>query len=105
MAEDSNTSSRNLGSGGLCVSQEPSLRVGVVLSDERVDFLREQAFCVLRVKTDKWNRFIGTEENQKIILDFLDHIWTDRLLLFTGPGGTLHVGDTQVYNTQATVWV
>lgn len=107
MAENSNTS-RNLGSGGsgrLCVSQEPSLRVGVVLSDERVDFLREQAFCVLQVKTDKWNRFIGTEENQKIILDFLDHIWTNRLLLFTGPGGTLHVGDAQVYNTQATVGV
>lgn len=108
MAEAHNTSSCNLGSGGnggLFVSQEPSARVGVVLSDERVDFLREQAFCVLRVKTDKWNRFIGTEENQKIILDFLNHIWTNRLLLFTGPGGTLHVGDEQVYNTQATVWV
>uniref|UniRef100_A0A8C4HHK8 Dynein axonemal heavy chain 11 n=1 Tax=Dicentrarchus labrax TaxID=13489 RepID=A0A8C4HHK8_DICLA len=57
-------------------------------------WLRPPAFCVLRVKTDKWNRFIGAEENQKIILDFLDHIWTNRLLLFTGPGGTLHAGDT-----------
>uniref|UniRef100_A0A3Q3KPD6 Dynein heavy chain tail domain-containing protein n=1 Tax=Monopterus albus TaxID=43700 RepID=A0A3Q3KPD6_MONAL len=65
-----------------------------LLSDERVDFLREQAFCVLRVKTDKWNRFIAAEENQKIIMDFLDHIWSSRLLLFTGPGGTLHAGDT-----------
>uniref|UniRef100_A0AAV2JSX5 Uncharacterized protein n=1 Tax=Knipowitschia caucasica TaxID=637954 RepID=A0AAV2JSX5_KNICA len=83
------------GTGGVRVPQEPSLKVGVVL-DERVDFLREQAFCVLRVKTDKWNRFIGAEENQKIILDFLDHIWTNRLLLFTGPGGTLHAGDAQV---------
>uniref|UniRef100_A0A3Q3WEJ7 Dynein heavy chain tail domain-containing protein n=1 Tax=Mola mola TaxID=94237 RepID=A0A3Q3WEJ7_MOLML len=53
---------------------------GVVLSDERVDFLREQAFCVLRVKAEKWNRFIGAEENQKIILDFLDHIWSNRLI-------------------------
>uniref|UniRef100_G3PRS5 Dynein axonemal heavy chain 11 n=1 Tax=Gasterosteus aculeatus TaxID=69293 RepID=G3PRS5_GASAC len=68
--------------------------------DERVDFLREQVFCVLRVKTDKWNRFIGAEENQKIIMDFLDHIWTNRLLLFTGPGGTLHAGDAQVRNTE-----
>lgn len=81
------------------VPQETSLKAGVVLSDERVDFLREQAFCVLRVKTDKWNRFIGTEENQNIILDFLDHIWTNRLLLFTGPGGTLHAGDAQVRHT------
>lgn len=101
MAEASSTSSdaSGLGSGGaggVHVSPAPSLKVGVVLSDERVDFLREQAFCVLRVKTDKWNRFIGAEENQKIILDFLDHIWTNRLLLFTGPGGTLHAGDAQV---------
>lgn len=106
MAEANSTSSDSsgLGSGGagvVHVSQEPSLKVGVVLSDERVDFLREQAFCVLRVKTDKWNRFIGAEENQKIILDFLDHIWTNRLLLFTGPGGTLHAGDAQVQNTHA----
>ncbi|TKS79999.1 Dynein heavy chain 11, axonemal [Collichthys lucidus] len=97
MAEATGTSSNRggLGSGGVRVPQEPSLKTGVVLSDERVDFLREQAFCVLRVKTDKWNRFIGAEENQKIILDFLDHIWTNRLLLFTGPGGTLHAGDAQ----------
>uniref|UniRef100_A0AAQ5ZAJ7 Dynein axonemal heavy chain 11 n=1 Tax=Amphiprion ocellaris TaxID=80972 RepID=A0AAQ5ZAJ7_AMPOC len=88
------------GAGGVRVPQEPSLKAGMVLSDERVDFLREQAFCVLRVKTDKWNRFIGAEENQKIMLDFLDHIWTNRLLLFTGPGGTLHAGDAQVRNRQ-----
>lgn len=98
----SSSTSRGLGSGGsggVRVPQEPSLKAGVVLSDERVDFLREQAFCVLRVKTDKWNRFIGAEENQNIILDFLDHIWTNRLLLFTGPGGTLHAGDAQVTHT------
>uniref|UniRef100_A0A671Z136 Dynein, axonemal, heavy polypeptide 9 like n=1 Tax=Sparus aurata TaxID=8175 RepID=A0A671Z136_SPAAU len=96
MAEATSTSSSSGGAGGVRVPQEPSLKTGVVLSDERVDFLREQAFCVLRVKTDKWNRFIGAEENQKIILDFLDHIWTNRLLLFTGPGGTLHAGDAQL---------
>lgn len=105
MAEAGGTSRGNSGgmttgvAGGVRVLQESSLKTGVVLSDERVDFLREQAFCVLRVKTDKWNRFIAAEENQKIILDFLDHIWTNRLLLFTGPGGTLHAGDAQVRNT------
>lgn len=87
---------RSGGAGGVHVSQEPSVKAGVVLSDERVDFLHEQVFCVLRVKTDKWNRFIAAEENQKVILDFLDHIFTSRLLLFTGPGGTLHAGDSQV---------
>lgn len=104
MAELTSTTSNSgsLGSGGpggVRVPQEASLKVGAVLSDERVDFLREQVFCVLRVKTDKWNRFIGAEENQKTILDFLDHIWTNRLLLFTGPGGTLHAGDAQVGKT------
>uniref|UniRef100_A0A665VXX9 Dynein axonemal heavy chain 11 n=1 Tax=Echeneis naucrates TaxID=173247 RepID=A0A665VXX9_ECHNA len=97
MAESTSSSSNSGGlssggTGGVRIPQEPSLKTGVV-SDERVDFLREQAFCVLRVKTDKWNRFIGAEENQKILLDFLDHIWTSRLLLLTGPGGTLHAGD------------
>lgn len=101
MAEANSSSSDRSGGGtsrtGAHTPQVPSLKVGMVLSDERVDFLREQAFCVLRVKTDKWNRFIGAEENQKVILDFLDHIWTNRLLLFTGPGGTLHAGDSQVH--------
>lgn len=108
MEEPGRTSRSNLGSGGhggVHVSQEPSLKVGVVLSDERVDFLREQAFCVLRVKTDKWNRFIGTEDNQRMILDFLDHIWTDKLLLYTGPGGTLHAGNAQVYSPHMQLFV
>ncbi|MCJ8730075.1 hypothetical protein PDJAM_G00113410 [Pangasius djambal] len=65
------------------------------LSDERVDFVKEQVFTALRLKTDKWNRFIGAEENQKALLDFLDHGWGERLVLFTGPGGTLHIGDEQ----------
>lgn len=66
------------------------------LSDERVDFVKEQVFTALRLKTDKWNRFIGAEENQKALFDFLDQGWGERLILFTGPGGTLHVGDEQV---------
>lgn len=66
------------------------------ISDERVDFLREQAFTVLRLKTDKWNRFIGLEENQRALLDFLDQGWREYLILFMGPGGTLHAGDEQV---------
>lgn len=87
------------GTAGVRVPQEPSLKVGVVLTDERVDFLREQVFCVLRLKTDKWNRFIGAEENQNVMLDFMDNIGTNSLLLFTGPGGTLHAGDAQVAHT------
>ncbi|XP_019712197.1 dynein heavy chain 11, axonemal [Hippocampus comes] len=81
---------------GLRAPQESSLKAVLALADERVDFLREQVVCVLRVKTDKWNRFIGTEENQQLIFDYLDHSWNNRLLFFTGPGGTLHAGDTQV---------
>ncbi|XP_020566647.2 dynein heavy chain 11, axonemal-like [Oryzias latipes] len=80
---------------GVRVPPESPLKTGVVLSDERVDFLRELAFCFLRVKTDKWNRFIGAEENQKILLDFLGNIWTNRLFFSTGPGGTLHAGDAE----------
>ncbi|XP_061081745.1 dynein axonemal heavy chain 11 [Conger conger] len=76
------------------VPQEPRKGSGVV--DERVDFLREQAFTCLRLKTDKWNRFIGSEENQKVLLDFLDKGSCELLVLFSGPGGTLHAADGQV---------
>ncbi|KAI2663319.1 Dynein axonemal heavy chain 11 [Labeo rohita] len=65
------------------------------ISDERVDFLREQAFTILRLKTDKWNRFIGLEENQRALLDFFEQGWREYLILFVGPGGTLHAGDEQ----------
>ncbi|RXM27080.1 Dynein heavy chain 11, axonemal [Acipenser ruthenus] len=64
-------------------------------TDERIDFLREQVFTSLRVKTDKWNRFIAAEEHQKLLIDFLDQKEYDHLVLFTGPGGTLYV-DGQV---------
>lgn len=66
------------------------------ISDERVDFIREQAFTILRLKTDKWNRFIGLEENQRALLDFLDQGSREYLILFVGPGGTLHTGDEHV---------
>ncbi|XP_018585062.2 dynein heavy chain 11, axonemal [Scleropages formosus] len=77
--------------GAVRVSLDPQKAV----ADERVDFIREQAFTCLRLKTDKWNRFIGTEENLKLLLEFLDKGCPDRLILLTGPGGTLHAGDGQ----------
>uniref|UniRef100_A0AAY4DTA3 Dynein, axonemal, heavy polypeptide 9 like n=1 Tax=Denticeps clupeoides TaxID=299321 RepID=A0AAY4DTA3_9TELE len=80
--------------GGVRVPSE--VMKASAVSDERVDFLREQVFTILRIKTDKWNRFIGAEENLKVLLDFLDHDYNDCLILFSGPGGTLHVGDGQV---------
>ncbi|MGH0147736.1 UNVERIFIED_CONTAM: hypothetical protein FKN15_039854 [Acipenser sinensis] len=66
-------------------------------TDERIDFLREQVFSSLRVKTDKWNRFIAGEEHQKLLIDFLDQKEYDHLVLFTGPGGSLYV-DGQIQN-------
>ncbi|KAI1899527.1 hypothetical protein AGOR_G00062710 [Albula goreensis] len=87
-------SSAVMAESGVRVPQEPFKASAVV--DERIDFIREQAFTCLRLKTDKWNRFIAAEENQKLLLDFLDKGCYDRMVLFTGPGGTLHVGDGQV---------
>lgn len=79
---------------GVRVPQEPVKASAAV--DERIEFLREQAFTCLRLKTDKWNRFMAAEENQRLLLDFLDTGCCERLLLFSGPGGTLHVVDGQV---------
>ncbi|MEE6489662.1 hypothetical protein FKM82_015640 [Ascaphus truei] len=65
--------------------------------DERIDYIKEQAFRCHRLKTEKWNRFVSAEENQRLLLDFLETAeHGGRLLLSTGPGGTLHAGDGQV---------
>ncbi|MBN3294078.1 DYH11 protein, partial [Polypterus senegalus] len=67
-----------------------------VAADERIDFFRERAFLSLHVKTDRWNRFIAAEENQKVLFDFLEKTDHDRLILYTGPGGALQIVDTQI---------
>ncbi|KAH0621504.1 hypothetical protein JD844_022874 [Phrynosoma platyrhinos] len=64
--------------------------------DERIDRIKEQAFKSFRLKAEKWNRFILTEENQKVLLDFLDKGQSQRLVLCTGPGGNLYVSNGQV---------
>ncbi|XP_078083834.1 dynein axonemal heavy chain 11 [Mustelus asterias] len=58
--------------------------------DEGIDFIKEQAFKSLKVKSERWNRFIAVDENKKLLLDFLDQRQHGKLLLFTGAGGALH---------------
>ncbi|XP_078243056.1 dynein beta chain, ciliary-like [Pogona vitticeps] len=57
--------------------------------DERIDHIKELAFKSFRLKTEKWNLFISTEENQRLLLDFLDHGQCPCLVLFINPGGNL----------------
>ncbi|KAJ6660744.1 hypothetical protein lerEdw1_017370 [Lerista edwardsae] len=64
--------------------------------DELIDHIKEQAFQSFKLKAEKWNRFISTEENQRLLLDFLEEGQHQRLVLFTGPGGNLCAGDGQV---------
>ncbi|XP_042314335.1 dynein beta chain, ciliary-like [Sceloporus undulatus] len=61
-----------------------------------IDHIKEQAFKSFRLKAEKWNRFILTEENQKLLLDFLDKGQTQWLAFCTGPGGNLCVSTGQV---------
>ncbi|CAI5762170.1 Hypothetical predicted protein [Podarcis lilfordi] len=63
--------------------------------DERIDLIKEQAFKSFKLKAEKWNRFVSTEENQRLLLDFLDEGQHPSLVLFTGPGGNLYAGDGQ----------
>ncbi|KAE8580906.1 hypothetical protein XENTR_v10024588 [Xenopus tropicalis] len=74
-------------------------KVSLVAGDERVDYIREQVFRSLRLKTDKWNRFVSNEENQKLVLDFLEAAQCRRLVFFSGPGGSLHASAEQVLLT------
>ncbi|XP_072332362.1 dynein beta chain, ciliary-like [Scyliorhinus torazame] len=58
--------------------------------DERIHFIKEQVFRSLKVKSERWNKFIALDENKKLLLDFLDERQPGKLL-FTGAGGALHV--------------
>ncbi|XP_053327234.1 dynein axonemal heavy chain 11-like [Spea bombifrons] len=64
-------------------------------ADGRVDHMKEQAFRALKLKPDKWNRFVSAEENHKLLVAFLETPECQRLFLFTGPGDTLRAGDDQ----------
>ncbi|XP_043549538.1 dynein axonemal heavy chain 11 isoform X1 [Chiloscyllium plagiosum] len=67
----------------------------VRVEDERIDFIKEQAFKSLKVRSEKWNKFIAVDENKKLLLDFFDEMRNGRLLFFTGAGGALHA-DSQL---------
>ncbi|KAM4697873.1 dynein axonemal heavy chain 11-like [Rhinophrynus dorsalis] len=67
----------------------------LVLGDERIEYIKEQTFRSLRLRADKWNRFVSAEENQRLLQDLLEAAEHRRLVLFTGPGGTLHAADEQ----------
>uniref|UniRef100_A0A4W3J9S6 Dynein heavy chain tail domain-containing protein n=1 Tax=Callorhinchus milii TaxID=7868 RepID=A0A4W3J9S6_CALMI len=42
------------------------------IKHERIDFIKEQVFQSLKLKSEKWNRFMAVEENQRLLIDFLD---------------------------------
>ncbi|KAM8934084.1 dynein axonemal heavy chain 11-like [Pelodytes ibericus] len=67
-----------------------------LVGDARVEYIKEQAFKSLRLKTDKWNRFVSAEENQKLLVSFLETGECRRLILHTGPGDILRAGDEQL---------
>uniref|UniRef100_T1IU37 Dynein beta chain, ciliary n=1 Tax=Strigamia maritima TaxID=126957 RepID=T1IU37_STRMM len=55
--------------------------------DPRIAFIADWVFKVLKVKADKWNKAIATEEVKTLINDFLDQKETTRLIVvLTGPG-------------------
>ncbi|GCC27211.1 hypothetical protein chiPu_0005636 [Chiloscyllium punctatum] len=69
--------------------------------DERIDFIKEQAFKSLKVKSEKWNKFIAVDENKKLLLDFFDEMRNGRLLFFTGAGGALHADSQLTFTSKS----
>ncbi|KAG8432457.1 hypothetical protein GDO86_016919 [Hymenochirus boettgeri] len=71
----------------------------LVAGDERIEYIREQVSRSFRLNTSKWNRFVSAEENQRLLLDFLEAEEYKKLVFFTGPGGTLQAEGKEVLLT------
>lgn len=74
----------------------PESPLSCMIGDERIDYIKEFAFKNLKLKAEKWNRFFSSEDNQRLLLTFLEVSEQRKLLLFTGPGSTLHAADELV---------
>lgn len=79
---------------GGTLSTESSL--SCVVGDERIDYIKEFAFKSLKLKAEKWNRFISSEDNQRRLLNFLEVADQRKLLFFTGSESTLYATDELV---------
>lgn len=78
------------------VLQPDDSPLSILVGDERIDFIKELAFKYFKLKAEKWNRFVSSEDNQWLLLAFLESAEQQKMLLFSGSGGTLHATDQLV---------
>ncbi|KAM4689042.1 dynein axonemal heavy chain 11 [Discoglossus pictus] len=57
--------------------------------DERVQFMGGWLQNIMKIKSDKWVKFVEDEQNEKILKDFFDGVNQDMLIFSITPNGAL----------------
>lgn len=68
-----------------------SLAAELELGDSRIEFIADYVLKTLKLKSDKWMKLYGVEENKQMILDFFEKPEHLNLVIFSTAGGGLSV--------------
>ncbi|KAL2078484.1 hypothetical protein ACEWY4_026169 [Coilia grayii] len=77
------------------------------MADQRFDFLQYVTLKTLKLKPDKWQKFIAAEDNQAVIVAFLEKIDVEELVISVNAASQLavNVGFPQTIKTKAVYFV
>ncbi|KAF7661538.1 hypothetical protein LDENG_00259550 [Lucifuga dentata] len=59
--------------------------------DKRLEFVEDHVLKSLKVKQDRWQKCVSSEENKQLVEDFLDKAEQKKLVVFQNPAGGLQV--------------
>ena len=60
--------------------------------DRRVDFIREYTLTSMRLKQDKWNKIIISDEQRNYLMSFVDKDEPQQMVISQNIAGHLQVG-------------
>ncbi|XP_051791984.1 LOW QUALITY PROTEIN: dynein axonemal heavy chain 11 [Erpetoichthys calabaricus] len=83
------------------MAEDDEVEVPSFMDDERVRFVGSRLCQCLKVREDRWEKYITVEENQKVLSDFLEKDCYDRLFFYVSPAGTLTAAEEMLYNLKS----
>lgn len=75
--------------------------------DQRIDFLQHVTLKTLKLKADKWQKFIGAEENRTAVGNFLEKTDVEELVIYLNAASQLvvNLGFPQAIKNKAVYFV
>ena len=65
--------------------------MGELNKDKRIEFIREYTLTSMRLKIDKWNKIIISDEQRQYLLSFIDNQEPQTLVISQNIAGHLQV--------------